>query len=111
MHRATLEALVESMNCKISLIQELDKQILDLTDTTELEAVIIEADDYAEESYSHIHGIRAILRLRGNPSKHTTHPADETLTPRRKVNLPKLQLPKFDGNALKWIPFFMLSRR
>ena len=106
----TLKGVLESMNYKLDVIKDLDYQILDHTADDALEQAIIEADDYVEVTQSKIRSLYVTLGLTNVESDSNrndgTLNASYTQSTPRKVNLPKLQLPKFDGNILKWTPFY-----
>jgi hypothetical protein len=99
------------MYTKLELIKDLDYQIQDLTDDDSLENAIIDADDYEHSNQTRIKALYVKLGLTEDGLDQSHNKLNNSLlntsqsTP-RKVNLPKLQLPKFDGNILKWSPFY-----
>ena len=78
-------------------LRDLDQKIMDKTQLDDLEEAIIESDDYLENLNLKIRTLNLVVS--DNQSNVRTH-NDSTLNSsknqaKRKVNLPKLELPKF----------------
>jgi hypothetical protein len=103
--KQTFQAILDSMITKFGHLKSLDDQLLDATETDDLSEAIEEADDYLNELNIKIEVHRSFSKFLLSVTKeaHTHLPTGGTT--KSKVNLPKLQLPKFDGNFLKWTGF------
>ena len=103
-----LFVILDSCGAKLQYLRDLDQKIMDKTQLDDLEEAIIASDDYLENLNGKIRTLNLVVS--DNQSNVRTH-NDSTLNSsqnqaKRKVNLPKLELPKFDGNILKWMTFF-----
>ena len=109
----TYSVLYDSIISKLNTLKTCDRQIIDNTETDRLEDAIVESDDYITEFEISIGHLKAALDLSSqqvpaadNFSTHSTSTSDRDVAMSRNVNkLPKLQLPLFDGNFLKWGEF------
>ena len=119
----TFTSVVESITNKYAFLQKLDDNPLAATEVEGLEDAIVESDDYLTELKLRIDSLRIAaphptpdVQTGGDSSSHagnangTNTDANNVSTtsatsPRYTVNLPKLELPKFDGDILKWITF------
>lgn len=97
----SLEGVLDSMDSKLECLQQLDAQIHQLTPLDELEAAIIEADDYTED---HKGQVRRQKRFFKEANKQDSKES-KTKSSGKKVHLPKLNLPKFSGDTLQYISF------
>ena len=113
----TLAGIVDSIQKKITVITSFDEQLIQLLPLTEIENAIIESDDYIEEMTAHFHALKGTLTVLTrvdapapidvtNNDPNVSVSSADSHEKKRRVNLPKLQLPTFDGNVLKWTPFF-----
>ena len=113
-YKQDLQALVNSLFAKLETLKDYDSQINKVIPETELEDAIIEADDYQELSLHKVRPYHAIVNMIEVPMvqhNSTLNPMNmshlsQMSLGKRKVNLPKLQLPQFDGNILKWTPYY-----
>ncbi len=112
-HIQLLEGLVSSMENKVSLLGGLDAQITDLTSEADLETSIIEADEYMEVVGAQLRMVKYALQDFRNEhqpavSAETTLNVSQAMLPqpgRKSINLPKLALPRYDGDPLRWVTF------
>ncbi len=91
-----LEGILDSMDTK------LDVQILDLTALEKLETAIVESDDYTEKHKTLIRRQKRCYKEATADRKESNAKANGSS---KKVHLPKLNLPKFDGDILEYISF------
>ncbi|XP_064645112.1 uncharacterized protein LOC135498657 [Lineus longissimus] len=99
------------MKTKLDYIKGLDSKILDATENDHLEETIVEADDYIFSQTEKVMRIGAILDTPPTPvSIDTSFSTASSSTPKRKVKLPNLNLPEFDGSILQWTQFYDMFR-
>ena len=92
---------------KLKTLKDIDDQLFDVTPVDELEVAIIEADDYIESIQTKVRKLR-ISAITVDPPINadvvgrdgSTMNNSPMALSNRRVNLPKLQLPTFDGNTL-----------
>ena len=103
-----LALLKMTLNEKLETLNKLDSEIIDLTSEEALEEEILQSDERKEKIFDALTRINKVL-------SPTTPPAPTTLTaapPRvppdcgAKVKLPKITLPHFSGNLMKWTTFW-----
>ena len=118
---------VTNLRRKGEILTPLDAEILELTPDEAIETEIEHADQYQENIQATISKIHNVLSPPGMPTPRTdatpevlaTHTSITSATPRAptptepggsahgsKVKLPKLTLPHFNGNPLKWTMFW-----
>ena len=91
---------------KLQTLKQLDTEIIDIVPDDELEAEKTGADGYKKNIFSALTRIDRALCPSTDPH-HTPAPASRTTPPSiNKVKLPKLSLPRFGGNLLKWPAFW-----
>ena len=99
-----LRGILDSIYTKLEMLKLLDNDIIDLIPEEELADKIIESDDiiekYCREIHELDHKIKKLSNLTASSSLNAG--AEHTTSTKKKVNLPKLQLPKFDGCLIKW---------
>ena len=99
-----LRGILDSMYTKLEMLKFLDNDIIDLIPEEKLADKIIESDDiikkYCREIHELDHKIKKLSNLTALASLNAG--AEHTNSTKKKVNLPKLQLPKFDGCLIKW---------
>ncbi|XP_070536982.1 uncharacterized protein [Ptychodera flava] len=97
-----LQGIINSLHMKVDYLQRLDENILTSARQDELINLIIEADDY-------LHDTRVQILKRENTLKRLSTSESSSATPvtqrGKTTQLPKLQLPTFEGDVLKWITF------
>jgi len=99
-----LNGIIESMDSKLKLLSELDGRIQDVTPEAKLEEAIVEADEYIEEVNVLIRRLKtACKNSRSNDANATNTSRQHTSA--KRVNLPKLSLPRFAGDFLDWMTF------
>ena len=102
-----LSQLKMCLNEKLQTLKQLDAEIVELVDEAELEAEIDGADRYKKNVFSALTRIDKALRRNGTPPPAAAPPTTTTPPPvSHKVKLPKIALPKFGGNLLKWSAFW-----
>ena len=108
-----IQGVLNSIDTKLKTLKDIDDQLFDVTPVEDLEMAIIEADDYIESIQTKVRKLR-ISAITVDPpiNAHVVGRDGSTMNnspmalSNRRVNLPKLQLPTFDGNILKWTPFY-----
>ena len=114
-HRRELQVIIERLKAKLQLLETIDKELMGNMKETSIEPFYEEADDYAFQ----IHQITAKfedfhLSLKEKFSPHATPQADHntslrssssTSSQRSRVKLPRLTIPPFSGDLLKWQTF------
>jgi len=109
--KQALGGLIDSMYTKLGILQTIDQSIVEITAEDALGDTILDIDDCIENVKMPIREMKTVsdnlYRTISVPSTGTVpdNMKDSVSNQRRTVNLPKLQLPKFDGNLLKWISF------
>jgi hypothetical protein len=106
--KLTFQALLDSIITKFGQLKTFDEQLIAQTVTDDLSEAIVEADDYINELNIKIERHRSFAKYLISITKEAhVHQGSNLSTggAKTKVNLPKLQLPKFDGNYLKWTGF------
>ncbi|XP_074649042.1 uncharacterized protein LOC141904356 [Tubulanus polymorphus] len=108
--------LIDALFTKFEYLRQLDQQLMDeIVDETELTNTIVESDDYLTEIQIKLGRFKLNLdNLLAkipkpqslNESVSTINRSSTTSTGSKKVNLPKLALPNFDGDILKWSTFY-----
>ncbi|XP_006825219.1 uncharacterized protein LOC102808985 [Saccoglossus kowalevskii] len=116
----SLTAIHNLISSKYENLINLDKQIVEQTEENSLEATITESDDYLTDIYEKKHILsRFIERKSRADTSPPTSPAvpaaastssavtiaASSTQPNRTINLPKLSLPTFNGDVLKWVSF------
>ena len=111
-----LTATISNIEKRTKTIEDLDEIILQAAEDEETyEHVFEEADDYNIQINEHLIRYKLFLErstIAAEKAAQPTASADTvsiaSITPstqRRQVNLPKLQLPTFNGDCLKWTTF------
>ena len=95
-----LRGILDSIYTKLEF---LDNDIIDLIPEEELADKIIESDDIIEKYCREIHELDHKIKKLSNITALSSlnAGAEHTTSTKKKVNLPKLQLPKFDGCLIK----------
>ena len=99
-----LRRILDSIYTRLEMLKFLDNDIIDLIPEEELADKIIESDDIIEKYCREIHELDHKIKKLSNftASSSLNAGAEHTTSTKKKVNLPKLQLPKFDGCLIKW---------
>ena len=106
-HLTTVKAVLESKTEKTSLINTLNDEIIQQADENEIEAELelIDKKDFEfrklKKQLEHIIDSFNQTQNEGSESNHSVGVSSH-------LKLPKLDLPKFDGNYQNWTPFFDL---
>ena len=120
-----------SLESKLQALTTLDDEILDLTDDDGVEAEIVQADEVKESIYRALSRLELALttppsRLPETPAVRSSEPPTAEVTERRNlpedkpdeetahrppwkeatVRLPKIALPRFGGDPVKWTSFW-----
>ena len=104
-----LVSLKRSLSEKLDTIKKLDSEILDATPDDQIDGEIDQADQVMEKIHGTMCSIEKVLKAstpapeaatgtRSSPSRTSPHGG--------KVKLPKLSLPHFNGNVMKWTTFW-----
>ena len=105
-----LALLKLTLNEKLDTLRKFDSEIIELTPEDGLEGEIQQSDEYKERMYDAVTKIdRVVGTLRTPPATavaRTSSPAATTHERRAKAKLPKLSLPHFNGNLMKWTSFW-----
>ena len=105
-----LAQLKLSLQEKLETLKQLDSEIVDLTPEDGLEEEIEQADGYKDNVYRALTMIdKALNAKHSRPTPAASAPAltAPTVTPHvNQVKLPKLSLPHFSGNIMKWATFW-----
>ena len=104
--RDRLTLLKLTLNEKLDTLNRLDSEIIKLTADEDLDNEIQQSDEYKERIHSPLTRVDRVLNT-STTTAHTTL-TPPTVVPDRgtKVKLPKLTLPHFSGNLMKWTPFW-----
>ena len=98
------------LNEKLNTLNKLDSEILDIVAERELEDEIQQSDEYKDKIYEAVTLMDKLLVSTATPTPVTpaTTPAARSTTADRtaKVRLPKIVLPHFSGNLMKWPVFW-----
>ena len=95
---ATLISIINSRKAKISELN--DNIITNITEAQAIQTEIVKQNEYEEELEEALRLAEKTLAI-----NNTTNVTSNVVPPIR-VNLPKLQLKKFDGNVLHWYSFW-----
>ena len=105
-----LNVLLQQLNNKMHVLQDIDREILTLCPMDEIEREIEESETVVAKSLRYKLKIEEALRshtdnssVRMGSDDHVTPPALPLTT---KTRLPKLVLPKFHGDVTNWPPFW-----
>lgn len=97
-----LSRLKMCLNEKLQTLKQLDSEIVELVEEGELETDITGADGYKENVFRALTQIdKAMRQPAADPPPVATPPPVSG-----KVKLPKITLPRFGGNLLKWSAFW-----
>jgi len=96
---------------KLETLKLLDAEIVELTPEEELVEEIEQTDEYKENVYCALTRIDKALRVSSTTATAVDPPPPPATTrhtspPAHKVRLPKLTLPHFSGDAMKWPTFW-----
>lgn len=101
-----LQSTIENIEKKLELLQTLDNTILELVEAGRIETVISEADDYTTSVTDRLVTYKRQLNTHKTAQ---SPPSNVSATPhvhsKKNVTLPKLVLPVFEGDILKWSEF------
>ncbi|XP_006812892.1 uncharacterized protein LOC102807089 [Saccoglossus kowalevskii] len=104
----------ERIEDKFKLLEKLDAEIIQSTNEDQLNDVILEADNYMDEVFARkfkickfINQHAATRETTGSTVRtNTSSTRQSTTSTSNTVHLPKLQLPTFSGDSLKWKAFY-----
>lgn len=106
-----LSLLKLTLTEKLETLKKFDSEIIELTPEGDLESEIQQSDEYRERIYAALTRVNKAaaspVRLRAETTAVTTE--RRLSSPREheaKVKLPKITLPRFSGNPMKWTPFW-----
>eukprot|EP00795_Rhopilema_esculentum_P014292 gene14292-5330_t len=103
-----LEHLSVSLKDKLTVLRSIDDEIFNLIDDDDVEAAVLESEELRSEIQGFIIRIdakRDELKLgvtKNVSSTETSLPSRQISVPENAAKLPKLQLPKFQGDPRKW---------
>ncbi|XP_070576393.1 uncharacterized protein [Ptychodera flava] len=106
-----LITLSELINSKYDILASVDLKIIESVDEGALEGVIEEADDYLHNVFDRKRKICRFIDRNSESSSPVRSNNGGALpttqsTSVKTTSLPKLQLPTFSGDILKWVSFF-----
>ncbi len=96
------EGIIDSLDTKLQHLTVMDQQIQDFTPTEKLEETIVEGEEYLEEARGRIRILKTKVPKKDNPNNKSN--GGSSNVPKR-VNLPKLSLPRFGGDLKEWTTF------
>ena len=106
MEKRKLKDIYENLKGKETLIKELDEQISEVIDPAELEDDIENSVTYELEFAEHVGRIKYYLeQINVEDSESTITVSSNIISTKPGVNLPTLNIPKFDGDPLMWQSF------
>ena len=98
-----------TLNEKLETLNKLDSEIIELTAEEGLESEIQQSDENKEKIYEALTRVNKVLDAAASP-KPVAAPAAAAAVPGdhggAKVKLPKITLPHFNGNVMKWSTFW-----
>ena len=100
-----LSLLKLTMNEKLETLKKLDSEIIDIIPEKELEDEIQQSDEYKQRIYA---ALTRVNKAAGAESTTATpaRRADASRGHEAKVKLPKITLPRFSRNPMKWTSFW-----
>ena len=104
-----LALLKLTLNEKLETLNKLDSEIIDLMDEDALEDEIHQSDEWKEKIFNALTRMNKVFNSTTPPtSMSATPPTPPSVPPDRgaKVRLPKITLPHFNGNLMKWTSFW-----
>ena len=103
--RQDLVILKETLSKRLKQLDEMNMKVQELLPVTDIENDIAECYDREEEITSII---QKISKLQVDKERSSEKEGDDTLKEKHYTNLPKLNLPTFDGDPKQWTPFWDL---
>ena len=101
-----LTGIIDSIESKLSWLKILDEEIVDLTPQEKIEDTIVEADNLLESHLFKERKLNTFLQKYIQLSKSSNvSTSSVNAQSTRRVNLPKLQLPTFEGQVLNFSTF------
>ena len=99
-----LESLRNTLDTKRTTIGQIDNEIEELLDETDIEKEIVDRSAFEEELEDTICKITAVLTRKETQNVNAVNPRPSGNSV--KVKLPKLSLPHFNGNPTQWTTFW-----
>lgn len=97
----------------IETIEDLNREIQELTEEDQLEQEILGAAEYSADLAERISAVKAFMKDLipeaqddRSPTRSATHSSSHSSERNRFTKLPKLKLPSFAGNILDWSAFW-----
>ena len=102
-----IASLKLTLNEKLDTMNKLDSEIIELTAEDGLESEIQQSDEYKAKIYDALTSVNKVLDKATTPAPAAT-PAAATVASDHgaKVKLPRITLPHFNGNLMKWPTFW-----
>ena len=102
-----LALLKLTLNEKLETLNRLDSEIIELTAEADLDDEIQQSDDYKERIYEALTSVNKVLNTLTAHAPAATPPLPAVPGDRgAMVKLQRITLPHFNGNLMKWIPFW-----
>ena len=98
-----------TLNEKLETLNKLDSEIIELTAEEGLESEIQQSDENKEKIYEALTRVNKVLDAAATPKPVAAAAAAAAVPVDRggaKVKLPKITLPHFNGNLMKWSTFW-----
>ena len=97
-----------TLNEKLETLNRLDSEIIELTAEADLDDEIQQSDDYKEKIYEVLTRVNKVLNTLTAHAPAATPPLPDDVPGSRgaMVKLPRITLPHFNGNLMKWTPFW-----
>ena len=101
-----IELAIRDFNRRLEQLDEVQGQLEMLLDDAAMSADIEEADKFRRQARKAL--VAAEVKLEKLVNRNSTQPAGEAVSSHslRRVNLPKFELPKFDGDVMQWQSFW-----
>ncbi|XP_074645964.1 uncharacterized protein LOC141902221 [Tubulanus polymorphus] len=102
-----LSGVITRIRTKLEVIAGYDSELIANAELGKLEDLVCETDDYMNEINIELSTFIGYLERKKNQIEPTTRmKSEQQKTAKRPIQLPKLSLPTFDGDILKWQTFF-----
>jgi hypothetical protein len=116
-----LDKVLSNLDRKIKYIEQINEQIIELSDIDEVEGMCVDFDDHITSLYDIKKDIESFISTKNrneqsqvpsNPSLQASVSNNSNFTQLgnqpnfRASNLPKLSLPRFNGNIIEWCTFW-----
>ena len=91
---------------RLSSLENTQAAVIELTDETDLDRLIGEYEDFLVEQTSVLRSAKAVLKRLMTKNHDTVNPVSATGQASANDRLPKIVIPKFNGDPTKWPSFW-----